>query len=81
MTEGDITRLNRMYKCPDFMEEDLRNDLQLQNDEEIAVDDLRAEEELVEDKTLLLTDEELEPLNHGMSQKKKKIDHCVTQPK
>lgn len=23
MTEGDITRLNRMYKCPDYEEEDV----------------------------------------------------------
>lgn len=23
MTEGDITRLNRMYKCPDFVEEEM----------------------------------------------------------
>lgn len=23
MTDGDITRLNRMYKCPDFVEEEM----------------------------------------------------------
>lgn len=26
MTEGDITRLNRMYKCPDFVEEEQAKD-------------------------------------------------------
>lgn len=35
MTEGDITRLNRMYKCPDFKEEDLN-----------AIDDSIVEDEI-----------------------------------
>lgn len=38
MTEGDITRLNRMYKCPDFQEEDL-NEI----DDSIVEDEIESE--------------------------------------
>ena len=62
MTDGDITRLNRMYRCPNFKEVSLDEmyddrDLQLEEHEE---NDFKMEEEITSDalETTQLSDDE-----------------------
>lgn len=52
MTDGDITRLNRMYKCPEFAKDDEfieSDDEMFDNSEEIEYTPLESMEDNIED--------------------------------